>query len=377
MVVPMSSAPAATLPLVHSFEPATFMERGAAIPFTTPALLGARGRPGERGTFDFLVPNPAGGRGTYILGWDAIGQLCRPTVHDTRLGVRLAALAAITPSEIRRAARAVLAEGLAGRAAKAAASAAEADDRRDALAANFLLLSLLERLVPGSATATPLAGITDPVEIAHRGRLALAHAASPLRMAPDQVGDALEALAGAFAPIGLRGQTPPVRIARLLIALRRLHEDARSWAARPGAVHPDLARLVAAAAQVTLLAASYALAAAQDMTADMIALLRRWSHAPGDVAARLARPEWLLDGWEPIGLIWAGATTEAARIEALVEIAPMVPILPREAAVWMDGAIEPDTIARFRKTVLLNQDWRTGQMLDRVARNECLRALAA
>lgn len=36
-----------------------------------------------------------------------------------------------------------------------------------------------------------------------------------------------------------------------------------------------------------------------------------------------------------------------------------------------------DLVHRFRKTVSLNVDWRTGAVFERVSRNEKLRALAA
>ena len=35
--------------LTQAYQPATFLERGVAMPFTTPQLAGARGRPDLRG----------------------------------------------------------------------------------------------------------------------------------------------------------------------------------------------------------------------------------------------------------------------------------------------------------------------------------------
>ena len=43
------------------------MERGASVPFTTPMLSGARVRPADRIGLELLMPNPSGGRGTYIV----------------------------------------------------------------------------------------------------------------------------------------------------------------------------------------------------------------------------------------------------------------------------------------------------------------------
>jgi hypothetical protein len=49
-----------TLPLAQSYDPATFLERGAVVPFTTPLLSGTRARKAERGGAELLVPNPSG-----------------------------------------------------------------------------------------------------------------------------------------------------------------------------------------------------------------------------------------------------------------------------------------------------------------------------
>src|SRR5207253_8622990 len=89
---------------------------GVAVPFTTPLLTGARARPAQRGRAELIVPNPSGGRGVYVLPWSGVRELCRPTVHDTRLNEMVAALPSVTPSAIRAAARQIAAQGQIGRA---------------------------------------------------------------------------------------------------------------------------------------------------------------------------------------------------------------------------------------------------------------------
>ena len=93
------------LPLLDAYTPTSFQERGVAVPFTTPRLAGARIRRPERSGTEFIVPNPSGGRGVYVLHWGALRQLCRPTVHDTLLHQRIARLAVIDPAGVRLAAR--------------------------------------------------------------------------------------------------------------------------------------------------------------------------------------------------------------------------------------------------------------------------------
>ena len=60
------------IPLIQAYLPATFLERGVAVPFTTPMLAGTRARPSERGGTELLVPNPSGGTGVYILPWGSL-----------------------------------------------------------------------------------------------------------------------------------------------------------------------------------------------------------------------------------------------------------------------------------------------------------------
>ena len=94
------------LPSVQPYHPTTFLERGVSIPFTTPMLGGARarpgGRPGNGQALELIVPNPSGGRGVYIMPWQSITTLCRPTLHDKVFNTRIGGLAAVTPAVIRR-----------------------------------------------------------------------------------------------------------------------------------------------------------------------------------------------------------------------------------------------------------------------------------
>ena len=77
---------------------------------------------------------------------------------------------------------------------------------------------------------------------------------------------------------------------------------------------------------------------ARTLAADVPALLHQWSRAPAEVAARIARTEWLLDGWDRIALLWGDARWPAAQRAALLEMAQLVPDLPLEAADWTGPA---------------------------------------
>ena len=62
---------------------------------------------------------------------------------------------------------------------------------------------------------------------------------------------------------------------------------------------------------------------------------------------------------------------------ALVEIGALVPVIPREAREWTGMTEQIDPSLRLRRTIPLNEDWRTGEtVFDLIARNEHLRAAA-
>ena len=155
-----------TLPLTEAYKPASFAERGVAVPFTTPRLAGARVRAAERTGTEFIVPNPSGGRGVYIMPWTGIASLCRPTLHDKVLSTRIAVLRGVTPATIRRVARAIAGEGLAGEDAMEAARLAADTDQNDRLVTNFLLLmALIEQARLAPASAVPAAPSTMIVRV--------------------------------------------------------------------------------------------------------------------------------------------------------------------------------------------------------------------
>ena len=109
----------------------------------------------------------------------------------------------------------------------------------------------------------------------------------------------------------------------------------------------------------------------------MLALLRAWAADPDAIVRLVGRPEWLLDGWEHICLIWNHAADDAARRAALAEIVEHVPVLPREVNEWCQTMPKAESTARFRRLVHLNEDWRTGAtVFDLIARNEQFRAAA-
>ena len=390
----MSDSP---LPRLKTYLPATFMERGVLVPFTTPLLAGARARSNDRAGAELLLPKPSGGAGLYVIPWRSVTQLCRTTVHDRQLNKKLGALADITPATVRQAAWDIAIEGFAGREAQTAGqTAAQRHRQSQALSSSLLLLALQERVQPRglepagcSASAADLQDAAQRTVMAHAAQLGLAANTLPLHLT--EAGDA-------FGSVGVTGSTQHTRILILLDMLGRMHEELAAWTRDRPHGGGELGGMIAEVLSATLTCGTITLREARAATQDIVTLMRQWPANRAQFRRIAERPEWLLDGWEQICQLWHAAENHAARVAALKEIAMLVPVLPKETGDWVRVTIQANSLFTYRNTVLVREDWRTGgdtpgapqgrrtvqknedwrttSMIDFVARNERLRALS-
>jgi hypothetical protein len=371
--MPLNSASSA-----KPYHPTTFQERGVVVPFTTPVLAGTRARLSGDRSLELIVHNPNGGRGVYVVHWAAITSFGRPTLHDKILNTRMAFLDRITPATIRETAIAAAAEGLAGEGAMQAANSASAIDASDRRVAHDSLLSALIRQVnigPDSSSGGPGRNAAD---LDARARQTLAWLAPRLGQPEAWVIAALTALADAMACVAVTKSGEEARIPRLTKMLRETRDEISGWiAVQQNGDRVAYAREICSVADATLKLSAGLVAQARRMTDDIVGLLRVWAADPESVRRIASRPEWLLDGWEHICLVWDFARDDAARRAALVEIANYVPILPREVNEW--SGCQADLGGSFfeNRSILLNVDWHSGTMVfDLIARNEQFRAAA-
>lgn len=375
-----------TLPWLARFEagkykPVTFLDRGVALPFTTPALLGGRIRPGERKAPELVLANPAGVEGVYILPWSGLPDVCTPTLHDRALWGRVAQLPMLTPRTVRQATRAVAAEGLAGRAAARAAQDAERALRDACTHLHYHLLIELVRQGEPPGEAAPLRP-GDLRMLEQRARAVLVRRRTETSLSPAAAFEALAELAEVFEPCGLPGDPTRARLPRLAAGIMATLQDLARWAELAGPAERSCIRLLAEGAALTQACFQLAMKEVHAALGDLWSLLQRWRIAPDPIATLAARPEWLLDGWELICGLWRAAG-EGQRAAALLDMAALVPVMPAEVADWAGfdapGAMElhRSGLRHWRRTVQPNQDWMTGRLLDLTTRNETVRALCA
>ena len=341
--------------LLHTDQPTRFLERGAAVPFTAPVLAGARVRLAGRGGVELLIPNPSGAAGVYVLPGTALRQFCRPTLHDLRLNDLLAACARLRPGDVRAASIKVAAEGLAGRAAQQAAKAQTDRDEAARMSANFILLQALVTQHDASG------GNKMPLE--QQARRVIARIAPGMGCAPEQIAASLEQLAACFAAVGAGPRADLARHSATLAQLATLEDTALAWRAAHDDASQSQAAMLAEAARLTIACGENIQHAARALLDDVAALLRAWQAAPARIGDTVERLDWVLDGWEPVALLWQAAPDETARRAALSEAALLVPFLPREAGDWVGQVLPADVTIRYRRSAQRTADRPAGDAI--------------
>ena len=342
---------------------ATFLERGISLPFTTPMLVGARLRLGEREAMELVIKNPSGGTGFYVLPWAALPDMCSPTSHDCRLWDLIVTEPMLSPAAIRRAAGQVVQEGLAGLAAEAAWSAAEHWRYGDHVRANFMLLVLTIRQHETPAEAVIPPERDHPEQLERRAKRALARVGGLLGIPADDMAGHLEQVASLLQDIGIPGHPEPALTRRKMMAVEALSRSITEWSeVTPAARDSPVSDTIIGSAELTLAACRSILAELDALMADPTALLCRWLNEPVALRQLALRPEWLLDGWDLLCAMWRDAP-EDGRLATSREIAILTPVLPREAERWTRHAAVRREPILLRRRVRAMEDWRTGQMI--------------
>ncbi|MBS0643687.1 MAG: hypothetical protein JSS43_27820 [Proteobacteria bacterium] len=359
------------------YHPATFQERGIAVAFTTPMLAGARVRDNGRRGKELVMHNPSGGRGVYVIPLRGVGDHFRPTVHDTLLLRRLETLVTLSPATVRQAVWSIALDGFAGPAARAAAEAVAEADHSQAMMTEFhLLAALVEQVEPSGEPMTD-AGV-QVVDLRRRGRGALTRFSRSFGRSGYDLGKALSDLAVLLAPVGAGPTASRARLALLLERVRQTRDDILDTFTRIDSnAGGTLGKAIVASADTMLSCASTTLATARALAADPITLLVRWFANRPEVLATVGRPEWFLDGWEQISLLWRAGADRHARLAALFEMAQIIPLLPREAMQWSPMPLAPASLTPNIHVASHKDDWRTGSSaLLLIDRNERMRAMS-
>ncbi len=105
---------------------------------------------------------------------------------------------------------------------------------------------------------------------------------------------------------------------------------------------------------------------------DMRSLIQTWLNDAASLHDLASRPGWLLEGWSTLVGIWRTAESRSQQAAAVKEMAVLVPVMPREADSWLEiDSARAEALHRTRsRFVFVLEEWRTGQTLELIRRNE-------
>ena len=250
------------------------------------------------------------------------------------------------------------------------------DDAQRAVARFLLLAGLLTQLDPDGHTVGPAPDRMPDLQ--RRAGAVLRWIAPSFGRPPEQLANDLAAIADLAAPVGVAAGGRDARIPRLLTRLDETHADLSGWLdAEPANEIGGLGQAIAAAMRLACDSGEAVLAATRSALADPVTLLQQWMDDPAGVQAMATRCDWLLDGWERVALLWLSANPRTSRRAALLEMAPLVPVLPREVMAWTGTPLPAETMQQACRVTSRDDAWRTGgAAFALIERNEKLLAMS-
>ncbi|MBM3549255.1 MAG: hypothetical protein FJX54_20145, partial [Alphaproteobacteria bacterium] len=293
------------------FWPATFAERGATVPFTTPALAAARLRSMDPEKVEFLVPGLSGGKGTYVIPAKAVMEMFKLTVHDRALLEELDRKSATSPHDIRIATLTVASTGLAGgEAAMAAKTILSAAENQELVTRLFVVVRALEQLSPNPTKISVTDMITEAGK--KRARADLAAAGERLDIPLEELLDRLEIWGNMVAPLGVARSAaigPMRRVWQQQMVLARAMRD---WAAGDWAddAQPD-ATLIADVAEETNRVATGPITELDGALDNIAKYIVPWDETERQLKAAMDKLGWFFDGWDQLLKVWDAAQREA------------------------------------------------------------------
>jgi hypothetical protein len=353
--------------------PATFEERGAIVPFTTPMLSLSRVRPDARERLVLMMPAFGSEQGSaFVAPWRNVPDLAKLSIHDRALHQEISLMEATTPERMRAAALKIARTGLAGpAAADAARRATETDRLRLGEIHKNLVRSLLSEFDPAD---TGLGVLDQPGEgWRAKVRPLLGKVGQAWGIEFNDLQSRIDLLSLLMVPVGLKVATRPGRLRILRDRFPRFQAAMVEWAEFEPTDLAALGTFAAAIAGGTLTLADNMLAPLDRSLRDIPLVIRDWAKLIKPIAQHVTRLGWLLDGWDFIFAFWDDVETapiEEQR-EAIIRLLRVLPLVPRNEMESDEEELNRRHQQLQERQPQSNADWRTNrQEIDLASRIE-------
>lgn len=315
--------------------PATFPERGAYLPFTTPELVHARVRElqGGSGTMVF-VPRLVGSRRPHFVPLRGLDETFALSVHDRAMYEQIMATRATTPAKIGRIADNLAQDGLAGAAEMRRVRVARSEHKRARLRLfMFLIGDSVEQLCGDDDHALAVTpGSIASADGLKRAREALSPFAAQHELDGQDLIDRLERWAKVAACVGSEHGQITGYLTHTIDAMGTLARSLDKWLRAEPEESAEMAEWVVKACTNTL---SYAETLVERINQPATALgeaLIDFDETFRRICADVEALIWLTDGWGALARRWEAVRTadRFAQRDAVEGLVRYVPLLPND-----------------------------------------------
>lgn len=346
------------------FWPATFADRGATVPFTTPVLAAARLRSLGPEKVEYLIPGLSGSKGTYVIPAKAIPEMFKLTVHDRALLEEMEAKVATSPYDIRIATLKVASTGLAGAEVAAAAKAIlNASENQELVTRLFVVIRALEQLSHSHEKFS----VTDLMSEKgkNRAREELTEAGERLGIELQPLLDRLEEWGMLVAPVGVAGTAAVGPLRRIWQQLLELSRAIRDWATSDWVDDAKSdATLIADVAEETNRVAAAPILELDGMLEKVGQYIVPWEDTSLQLKGAMFRIAWFFDGWDHVLKIWDAAQKEShhRQKEAITEMVRLLPLVPQSEVKSQQKQKWNDMSVSMRRQVRAMEGWTSGDI---------------
>jgi hypothetical protein len=356
--------------------PTTFEERGAVVPFTTPALSLSRVRRDARQRMILLMPNFGGTEGAFVIPWNGIAEVTTMSVHDRALHEEIDTTESLTPEQLRACALRIGQTGLAGPVVGEASRLALEAEKRKLIELHFLLvMALLNSLGLATEELSALAAGSEAWRL--KSRALLDQAGQRLRIEVNDIQGRVAALARVLLPLGLSSSRQQARLRRLLHGFGEFRDAITEWGESEKSELAPFAGFAGFVADDTLKSAERLFGQLDGALRDMASVIGDRNAQAKAVATLAGKLCWLLDGWDFIFAFWEQVRDDPIEIqrEAVGRIIRVLPLIPRQEAELSQHELEQRQQQLQGRQIPSNADWRRARSdLELVARIEAAKA---
>lgn len=313
--------------------PATFPDRGAYLPFTTPELVHARVRELQTGAGTVVfIPRRVGTRRAAAVPLRSLDESFSLSVHDRALYEQIMATRATTPAKINRIADKLAHDGLAGALEMRRARAARQDHQRARLRLFMFLVGDGVEQICGdddhTLAVTP--GSIASADGLERARDALSPFAAQHDLSGQELIDRLEKWARVTACVGsVHGQITGY-ITATTDAMASLAQSMESWLRGEPEESAEMAEWVVKACKSTSHYANRLVERVNQPATAIGESLIAFDATFRAICADVEKLIWLTDGWAPLARRWESVSnadryTQRDMAEDLVRYLPLLP----------------------------------------------------